>query len=148
MILGLVGSEEAKFTKQGKIDACNMIRDSILRYKPTGVVSGGCHLGGVDIWAIEVAKEMGISTTEFLPEGYSWLYYKSRNELIAEESDAVVCITVAQLPPGFKEGGWEKYCYHCKTDKHIKSGGCWTMKRAHKLGKATQLFVVPNGPSE
>jgi hypothetical protein len=65
-----------------------------------------------------------------------------RNKKIAEASDRVVCITVKDLPPGFKEGGWERYCYHCRTDQHIKSGGCWTTKYARSLGKLTRTIVI------
>jgi hypothetical protein len=31
-------------------------------YNPDVVVSGGCHLGGIDVWAVEIAAGLGIRT--------------------------------------------------------------------------------------
>jgi hypothetical protein len=106
------------------------------------VCSGACHLGGIDRWAIEEARVIGLEFQEFPPASKTWRSFKRRNIEIAEFSDKVICITVKTLPPGFKEGGWEKYCYHCKTDEHIKSGGCWTVKYARSIGKQGQVYVV------
>lgn len=142
MFLGIVGSEEAKFTPEAKARALLVIEDLYMDYRPEVIVSGGCHLGGIDIWAAEFGKQHDLGVMEFLPKTKNWEGYKNRNLLIAEYSDVVVCITVKDLPPGFKEGGWERYCYHCKTDAHIKSGGCWTVKEAIKLGKQGKVIVV------
>lgn len=143
MILGIVGSEAAKFTPERHLRAIEWIGSLIEKYKPSKVVSGACHLGGIDKWSIGVAKNFGCDTEEFPPKTRNWEGYKARNIQIAEASDRIVCITVATLPPGYKEGGWERYCYHCRTDKHIKSGGCWTVKYARdKLGKSGEIIVV------
>jgi hypothetical protein len=146
MIIGIVGSEEAKFSPVGKLGAQKLIGELLTTPKLTydhvisKVVSGGCHLGGIDKWAIEIAKELGLPTQEFLPKTRSWEEgYKPRNLQIANTSDFVFCITVDVLPPTFV-GMCFDYCYHCKTNGHIKSGGCWTLKKA-KRGK---LYVVKN----
>lgn len=140
MVIGIVGSEAAKFTEETEAKAKAVIRELLPYY--TKVVSGGCHLGGIDIWAIQLAKELGRETQEFLPKTRNWEGYKSRNILIAENSHIVVCITVKQLPESFKAKGWEKFCYHCKTNSHIKSGGCWTMHYGKKIGKEGRLIVI------
>ena len=129
MIIGIVGSEKAKFSSIGEEKALQLLRDIISQPEVSEVVSGGCHLGGIDIWAIQIAKELGVKTTEFIPEHLSWEFYKKRNLLIARRSDVVHCITVDRLPDSFKGMKFD-FCYHCKTDTHIKSGGCWTMKQA------------------
>ncbi len=56
---------------------------------------------------------------------------KERNLAIARDSDRVVVVVPAKLPPGFT-GRVFPYCYHCKdrNPEHIKSGGCWTAWRA------------------
>jgi hypothetical protein len=108
------------------------------------VVSGGCHLGGIDIWAAEIAREIpGMKVTEFLPESRNWIHYKKRNLQIADRSEIVYCITVKNFPKEYA-GMKFPYCYHCKTDDHIKSGGCWTVKQAEKKGKPGQIIVVDN----
>jgi hypothetical protein len=56
-------------------------------------------------------------------------------------STKVVCITVRELPLGYKGMRFD-WCYHCRTGAHVKSGGCWTMKQAAKLGKLTELIVI------
>lgn len=139
--IGIVGSEAAKFTPETEIAArCliqNLIRDAHL------VISGGCHLGGIDIWAKEEAAKLGIPMLEFLPEKLQWNGgYKERNEQIAAFSDEVYCITVKELPKTYT-GMRFKFCYHCKTDEHVKSGGCWTTKYARSLGKVGKTLVIP-----
>jgi hypothetical protein len=132
MIIGIVGSEEAKFTKEGKEAALRLIFKLVSDPEVTEVVSGDCHLGGIDVWAEMITKELGKKFTAFTPVKRSWEGgYRPRNLRIAHRSDVVHCITVRRLPPGY-DGMTFPVCYHCKTNTHIKSGGCWTMKRAKK----------------
>lgn len=143
MIVGIVGSEEAKFTPLGKGRAYEVIIELLCRDGVEAVCSGACHLGGIDKMAIQVGLEIGLDIKEFPPERLSWEYYKQRNIEIAAYSTEVHCITVDKLPEGFK-GMRFPLCYHCKTDTHVKSGGCWTMKYAQRLRKVGQLHVVEN----
>jgi len=147
LILGIVGSEGGKFTPITEMRARGIIAAQIENYNASKVVSGACHLGGIDVWTIQEARGVGCETEEFPPAFRSWQGYKRRNIQIAECADVVICITVESLPPGFKKGGWEEYCYHCKPtrpeDQHIKSGGCWTAKYAReKLGKIGEIIVI------
>lgn len=133
-VLGIVGHAADKFTPQ----TCELARYEIERYliksKPDKLVSGGCHLGGVDVWAIKIATELGIPTEEYLPENLRWTPngYKERNLRIAR-SNRVLCVVVRDYPPEFKGqkfdyDGCTSGCYHClnRNFKHVKSGGCWT----------------------
>lgn len=143
MRVGIVGSEGAKFTPETEAEARSEIRRLI---KPaTLVVSGRCHLGGIDIWAVEEAEKLGIPTREYPPATLKWEGgYKQRNLEIAKNSDMVACITVKELPANYSGMRFPGGCYHCKTPPahHIKSGGCWTMKQAGLLGRQTELVVV------
>ena len=142
VIVGIVGSEAAKFTPETEREARRAIRRVIRG--ATLVVSGACHLGGIDVWAIEEARAAGIPTREYPPATHRWEGgYKQRNLQIAEHSDKVVCITVKELPPGYV-GMRFPLCYHCGTppDHHVKSGGCWTMKQARRAGKETELVII------
>lgn len=141
MIIGIVGAEEAKFTPEGKRRAVALITKLVSDPSVMEVVSGACHLGGVDIWAAEIGRELGKKVTEFPPKTLDWSGgYKPRNLQIARRSDVVHCITVDSLPPSF-DGMKFDSCYHCHRNNHVKSGGCWTMKRA-KIG---MLHVICNG---
>jgi hypothetical protein len=140
MKVGIVGAETAKFseksTKVAKALIADLVRGADL------VVSGGCHLGGVDKWAEEAAKKAGIPTLVHKPRVLSWSAgYKPRNIQIAEDADVVYNIVVADYPVGY-HGMRFGLCYHCKTNQHVKSGGCWTAHYAHRLGKPTKWFVV------
>jgi hypothetical protein len=144
MIIGIVGSEAAKFTPDTEEAAKEMLRGIILFENAETIVSGACHLGGIDRWAIEIAIEMGRKPIEFPPKYKSWRYgYKPRNIRIAKSSDKVYCLTVKEYPPGYM-GMRFNGCYHCGTpaDHHVKSGGCWTIKYAARIGKATQLVII------
>lgn len=146
MKIGIVGSEAAKFTSETQQAARQVIRRLFqgLDYQDL-VVSGHCHLGGIDIWAIEEAQAAGIPTHEYPPARRAWEGgYKQRNLQIAEASDMVVCITVKELPAAYAGMRFPQGCYHCKTpaSHHVKSGGCWTLRQAEKMGKQTRLEVI------
>ncbi len=141
MRIGIVGSEAAKFTAATEAQARALIRS--LLHEDDIVVSGHCHLGGIDLWAVQEAIKLGLDTREFPPKSKDWAHgYKPRNIQIAEASDRVVCITLAELPPGYT-GTRFPLCYHCGTRDHVKSGGCWTVKYAReKLGKTGEVLVI------
>lgn len=167
MKLGIVGSEGSKFTQVGESRARQAIRDLIHKYQPSHVVSGHCHLGGIDIWAEEVADEFGIAKEIYPPAEHNWNGgYKPRNLQIAHNSDRVVCITVDSLPANYK-GMVFKGCYHCDKalglrvesaspehsegrllkdvfKPHVKSGGCWTVIQGAKQGKEGEWTVIQN----
>lgn len=128
MKIGIVGHEGAKFTKDGEEKARIIIR-RLLEPEDSILVSGGCHLGGIDIWAEQEADKLGRKKFIFKPKTLNWNGgYKERNLQIAESSDIVHCIVTTKYPEVY-EGMKFDYCYHCHTKEHIKSGGCWTAKK-------------------
>lgn len=137
--IGIVGCEAAKFTPETELRAREVIRNLISRFDK--VVSGKCHLGGIDIWAIEEAVKAGKEWEEFPPKTYNWEGYSARNIQIADASHTVVCLTIKILPDTYTGMRFD-YCYHCKTDTHIKSGGCWTVKQAKKFGRIGYVLTV------
>lgn len=129
MRIGIVGHEAAKFTPETEAKARIIIR-RLLAAPDAVLVSGHCHLGGIDIWAEEEADALGRDKIIHPPKTLSWESgYKPRNLLIARDSDVCHCIVVATYPDTYAGMRFD-YCYHCKTKEHIKSGGCWTAKRA------------------
>lgn len=143
VIVGVVGSEAKKFTPETERQARQEIRRVIAGAQL--VVSGHSPLGGIDWWAIEEAEKLGIPTREYPPAKQTWEGgYKQRNLQIAHSSDLVVCITVKTLPESYRGMRFPAGCYHCGTPSthHQKSGGCWTMKQAAKVGRRTELVVV------
>lgn len=146
MNIGIVGAEAAKFTKVGEERAREIIYNILsgTQAETITLVSGGCHLGGIDIWAEEEADKLGIPKLIHLPKNREWSSgYKPRNILIAKGSAVVHNIVVTSYPLDFK-GVRFNLCYHCNTDTHIKSGGCWTAKYAEKLGKKAYWHEVSN----
>jgi len=101
--VGIVGSEAAKFTPETQAQAREVIREAIR--DAALVISGHSPLGGIDWWAIEEAVKLGIPSREYEPKVNSWGApggFKARNLAIARNSDAVVCITVAELPATYR----------------------------------------------
>mgnify|MGYP001594700573 CR=1 FL=1 len=140
MRIGIVGSEAANFTPKTVAEERKLIR-TILQPGDV-VVSGKCHLGGIDIWAVEEAVKLGLSYKEWPPKHRAWEGgYKQRNLEIAKDSDKVVCITVRSLPITYT-GMRFSHCYHCGTYDHVKSGGCWTVKQAKRMGKEGLVLIV------
>lgn len=145
MRLGIVGAEAAKFTAVTEAAARRLIREQLIASSATMMVSGGCHLGGVDIYAEEEVKAMGLELKVFKPKYLTWHYYRERNISIAAWSNRVICITVSVLPPGFL-GLTHDWCYHCQTPNHVKSGGCWTVKEARRFAKQGSVYcIMPDG---
>lgn len=133
--LGIVGHGKEKFTAETEKKAKQNIHYLFDEFEPGLVISGGSPMGGVDIWAEELAKERGIETLIFKPKIHRWDAaggYKERNLKIANNSDVVAVIVVRDYPPGY-QGMVFSECYHCKDDvgvpKHKKSGGCWTARK-------------------
>jgi hypothetical protein len=139
-IIGIVGCEARRFSPEAEVEARRAIRALLLQAKC--VVSGACHKGGVDEWAVDEANKKGVETQVFPARVHQWAPaggYRERNARIAEASELVVCIAARRHPPVSEHD----YCYHCNRDDHVKSGGCWVLKFAKKLGKQTQLIIVP-----
>lgn len=138
MNVGIIGHEAAKFTPATETMARALIRNLLQEKDGTILVSGHCHLGGVDIWSEEEAAKMCIPMLIYPPTTLSWRDgFKPRNEAIAKSSDIVNVIVVAKYPDSFS-GRRFALCYHCGTDAHIKSGACWTAKRA----KLARWYVI------
>ena len=122
--IGIVGAEASKFTKKGEEAAKLVIRKLLERavcIDLTTVVSGECPKGGVDIWARDIGLELLCGYEPHKPYANNWEAYKERNTRIAERSDEIYVITPRTLPNGEK-----LFCYHCRTDAHVRNGGCWT----------------------
>jgi len=60
MIVGIVGSEAAKFTLIGESRAKYLIYSILAEPGTTEIVSGNCHLGGIDQWAAEIGEKFGV----------------------------------------------------------------------------------------
>lgn len=144
IVLGVVGVERAKLTYEREIALRLHLSLWFNEVRPDMVVSGACHLGGVDLIAIEVAREMSINWHEFAATNHQWSGfggYEARNKMIAQTSTHVRCYTVRDLPPGYTGMRFDR-CYHCNTEDHIKSGGCWTVKIAKRMGKRGDVVVL------
>lgn len=141
-VIGIVGSEAAKFTPETEAKARRIILSLLQQEGVTGVSSGACHLGGIDLWAQEIGESLGLATFIYLPKTHSWATgYKPRNLQIVNVSDEVHCITLKRLPDNYKGMRFDK-CYHCNATDHVKSGGCWTMQQARKKGKLGVLHII------
>jgi len=135
-VLAIVGSRDIP-----QYVAESLIRQSVLGHKPRMVISGGAR--GIDRYAVEIAREMGIATMEFLPSQQTWDApevgestetfdgtdlritvpggYKQRNLRIAE---ACTCLVRIYSP----------------TTKTYGSG--FTADRAEELGKPVVRHLI------
>jgi hypothetical protein len=146
MKIGIVGSGDDKFTEEGKSRARVLIHLLCKATTTDTIVSGHSPVGGIDIWAEEIALSHNKKLDLKIPKQHTWnaqYGYKQRNLDIAKDSDEVHVIVVDKYPEHYK-GMRFKLCYHCKTDTHIKSGGCWTGIQAQKLGKKVYWHIIKN----
>lgn len=139
--IGIVGHGSDKFDNRTEELARRFIftilQNSISIYESVTMVSGHSPVGGIDIWAEEIAIGLDIPMDLKIPRQNCWnasYGYKQRNLDIARTSDEVHVILVKNYPNTFK-GQKFPLCYHCDSKDHIKSGGCWTGKKAKEMGK-------------
>jgi len=148
MKIGIIGHGTDKFTLDSQRRATGEIWNIFSKYKCKNLVlvSGHSPVGGIDIWAESVAKEIGLNIDLKIPKQKQWdaaYGFKQRNLDIAKDSDILHVILVDKYPPNYK-GMKFKICYHCKTSDHVKSGACWTAKEARKLGKEVIYHIIKN----
>ena len=115
------------------------------------LISGRSPLGGIDIWAEEIAKKLGNPTLIFAPKDFSWngaYGFRRRNLDIAKHSDVVHVIVLQEYPVRFR-GIRFRECYHCRgtvlshsIPPHVKSGACWTAWRAVLIRKVAVWHVI------
>lgn len=121
--LAIVGS--TTFADAWDDEVREIIGDHLDRLHPVLVISGGAL--GVDSWAVDEAKALGIPTREYLPEHRRWAPtgFKARNILIATN-----CTHLLRV-----------YCPHGRT-----YGSGWTADYAERLGRTVTRIAVPPPP--
>jgi hypothetical protein len=147
MRVGMVGNGTDKFTEFGEKQARELIGDILFYDGIEAMVSGHSPVGGIDIWAEEAAISLGIELDLKIPEINQWnpdgYGYKARNLDIAADSDVLHVILADKYPTDY-EGMRFDLCYHCRSNDHVKSGGCWTGKQAQKMGKEVHWHIIEN----
>jgi len=170
MKIGIIGHAEDKFTEETKQKAVSLIRKILYDAarpvsakvdvgvgqleitKPTKeviLVSGRSPLGGIDVWAEEIALALDIETDIKAPKQNRWnaeYGYRQRNIDIAISSDILHVIVVEEYPPNYN-GRRFPMCYHCNKSDHVKSGACWTAKQALALGKQVVWHIIRTNAS-
>lgn len=146
MKVGFVGASAGKLTPAQSEEIAGDIALFILIHSKWHeekiiVVSGGSPKGGTDSFAETIAERYNMPTEIFRPHkdhehwqcDDSLCYgYKARNIDIARSVDILYA---------FASKHDTTYCYHCKLDAHIPSGGCFTLKKARELGKDAHLIL-------
>jgi hypothetical protein len=146
--VGFVGHGSDKFDARTELIAkeliYNLLDDAEKTHGVISMVSGHSPVGGIDIWAEEIALGLGILLDLKIPKQQKWdshYGYKQRNLDIARSCDTLHVILVKNYPENYN-GQRFNLCYHCKTSDHVKSGGCWTGKQAKKLGKEVIWHII------
>jgi hypothetical protein len=172
--VGIVGPEESKWKSKEQIENAKFEIRKILFIncfdgygKKTGtLVSGHCPKGGVDIWAEEIADNLGIKKeiypvevnqwedeTEYWGETHDVTHilkgYKSRNIQIAKACDVLYDIESKGSCKHCDGFGYyrdyaitpNKECSYCKGTGNY-SGGTWTYRKALEMGREAYQVVI------
>lgn len=142
---GIVGHASDKFIPETEQLAKKKISEILDSFSSGDVmVSGHCPLGGIDIWAEELAVKRNIPVDIKSPKQHVWdgeYGFKQRNLDIAKESEILWVILVKSYPKDYVGRKFTK-CYHCNVDTHVKSGACWTAKKAKAFGNIVKYVVI------
>jgi hypothetical protein len=153
MKVGIIGHGQDKFTEFTEAHAKHAISSLLENYRDQTigandeivVVSGHSPVGGIDIWAEDIAATLGLGVDIKTPRQNRWeaeYGFKARNLDIARSSDVVYVIVVTEYPPNY-EGRKFSWCYHCPGNSdHVKSGACWTARRAIEMGKPAYWILI------
>jgi hypothetical protein len=151
--VGIIGNAADKFTPETELKAREHIRRIFASYKDPMLVSGRCPMGGVDVWAEDIADELGIPKDIKEPKVKCWddgkggYGFKARNTDIAKTSDVLHIILVRNYPPEYNKQRF-KFCYHCDKipgrdpEDHVKSGACWTGMKFIEMGKTKVEWCI------
>ncbi len=133
--VAFVGADSTKWNKQTEIVArlkiINTMRYYMSAYPNSFIpISGHSPKGGIDIWAEEIAKGLGLEMKIYAPDIFAWeangkIGYKKRNMMIAENCD--VLFVFSPMVNG----------------KRVWNGGLWTANYAKKIGKIVHRFDIP-----
>jgi len=103
MKVAIVGHAADKFSPAAEKAVKEYIREVISGRVFTHVISGECPLGGVDIWAHEIADELDVEFISKAPKENTWEGgFKPRNIAMARECDALYNIVVSHYPLNYK----------------------------------------------
>lgn len=142
--VGIVGADATYMSPSQKQKALklttNLLNDYMQRFDLVEFRSGRSPKDGIDVIAETVVDELikanknitkdanGIKDGGIFPPSHEhehWactspncIGFKKRNMLIGDNCDFLHDITLES----------RMYCYHCNTDGHRRSGGCWTLK--------------------
>lgn len=144
MKIAIVGHAQDKFTPATEKKAKELIFEILMEFPNVVLVSGRSPMGGVDLYAEEVADKVGIPKEIKVPKQNYWdgeYGFKARNLDIARCSDVVHVIVVSRYPDTYTGIRFNR-CYHCDMTNHVKSGACFTAKKARALGKKTYLHIL------
>ena len=121
MKIGIVGSSKANIQH-----ATTCAMNIMMQYtEDTEFVSGGAD--GVDKAVEDACFILSRKITIFKPQNNQWEPhgYRERNWKISQYCDEVICIALPSKGDG-------TYCYHCGSEKHERTGGCYTAVRCKK----------------
>jgi len=151
MNIAIIGNGNDKFCQFTRSRAFKIIRRILADHPEATIISGHSPVGGIDIWAEEMAKNLGYETMIFTPKQYVWdapYGFKARNLDIARNSDIIYVILVKKYPPEYR-GRIFDMCYHCEKysngrdyEDHVKSGACWTGWKGIEMGKDVRWIVI------
>jgi hypothetical protein len=121
MKVGIVGSSKIPITEE----TISFVENHVLNYPDDTIfLSGGAK--GVDTLVEMVCDVVGRELIIHKPKTDNWEGYKERNLKIAHESDKVICIAIRSKDK-------DSYCYHCGSEEHERTGGCYTARRCKEF---------------
>ena len=150
MNIAIIGHGKNKFDVRTRSKAYKIIRRILADHPEATIISGHSPVGGIDIWAENMAKALGYKTLIFRPKQHIWegpYGFRAQNIDIAENSNIIYVILVRDYPPDY-HGKRFDICYHCvqhperEHGKHVKSGACWTGWKGVELGKDVRWIVI------
>lgn len=120
-VLAVVGSEHWPADSDSEERVKEVIRAVVAIRRPDKVISGGA--AGVDTWAIQVAKELGIDYEEFRPKNRRWAPdgFKARNIVIARTCTRLLAV---------------------RSRLSTRYGSGWTADYAERLGKPVRRVII------
>lgn len=119
--LAIVGSR-AKWWHPRSVEPVKaIIRATLTLWRPDAVISGRSPGGGVDVWAEELARELGFPFLPFPPRARTTAAYHERDLAMAEACTHLLCI---------------------ESRLASTHGARWTYDRAEERGRFVGLMVL------
>ena len=132
MKIALLGINGSGLDKNETQEAIYKIIEIVNRYDDPTILTIHSPNGGINL-LVELYADSNEKKKQYYNYGKSIYDWKESSQQLAEDCDVFFCLTTKIK---------KHKCHHCLDYTHERTGACYPMKLAKKMGKQTKLIIL------